>query len=163
MTKEDKEKLFIAIRQMSLKQKIVAMPFLLCAIFLLLLGKSLNLSYKQISVVINLWFQGALLVISSILPLCGCLIKMSHRIEINLIILCLFFLIYVLIYVWAFIGMCNHYGKDMDYAFDLCVCDLKHIAQSWRMSYHAANLLIFVLIFCVIIAINIMLLQYVLA
>lgn len=151
------------LRQMSWKQKIVAVPFLLCAVFLLLLGKSTNLSYKQISVVFNLWLQGALLMVSGALPLCGCLMNMSYGVGMSQILLTLFFLVYFLIYVWAFIGMCRHYGWDMDYAFDLCVSDLKRIAQSWGMSYHAVNLLIFILFFCMIIAVNIMLCQYALA
>jgi hypothetical protein len=34
------------------------LPFGLCVLFLLLLGKLFGLTYKQISVVFNLWVQG---------------------------------------------------------------------------------------------------------
>lgn len=37
------------------------LPFGLCVLFLLLLGKLFGLTYKQISVVFNLWVQGAVL------------------------------------------------------------------------------------------------------
>ena len=38
------------------------LPFGLCVLFLLLLGKLFGLTYKQISVVFNLWVQGAVFV-----------------------------------------------------------------------------------------------------
>ena len=37
------------------------LPFGLCVLFLLLLGKLFGLTYKQISVVFNLWVQGSVL------------------------------------------------------------------------------------------------------
>ena len=44
------------------------LPFGLCVLFLLLLGKLLGLTYKQISVVFNLWVQGAVLTLSGLTP-----------------------------------------------------------------------------------------------
>ena len=48
---------------------IILVPFGACVVFLLLLGKCLGLSYKQISVIFNLYTQGGLLLLSSLLPL----------------------------------------------------------------------------------------------
>ncbi len=45
------------------------LPFGLCVLFLLLLGKLCGLTYKQISVVFNLWLQGGVLMLSGLLPL----------------------------------------------------------------------------------------------
>ena len=45
------------------------LPFGLCVLFLLLLGKLFGLTYKQISVVFNLWVQGAVLALSSFITL----------------------------------------------------------------------------------------------
>ena len=42
------------------------LPFGLCVLFLLLLGKLFGLTYKQISVVFNLWLQGAVLALSGV-------------------------------------------------------------------------------------------------
>ena len=44
------------------------LPFGLCVLFLLLLGKLFGLTYKQISVVFNLWVQGAVLALSGMAP-----------------------------------------------------------------------------------------------
>ena len=44
------------------------LPFGLCVLFLLLLGKLFGLTYKQISVVFNLWVQGAVLALSGLAP-----------------------------------------------------------------------------------------------
>lgn len=44
------------------------LPFGLCVLFLLLLGKLFGLTYKQISVVFNLWVQGAVLALSGMVP-----------------------------------------------------------------------------------------------
>ena len=44
------------------------LPFGLCVLFLLLLGKLFGLTYKQISVVFNLWLQGAILTLSGQAP-----------------------------------------------------------------------------------------------
>jgi hypothetical protein len=45
------------------------LPFGLCVLFLLLLGKLFGLTYKQISVVFNLWVQGAFWHCQAWLPL----------------------------------------------------------------------------------------------
>lgn len=42
------------------------LPFGMCVLFLLLLGKLFGLTYKQISVVFNLWVQGAVLALSGL-------------------------------------------------------------------------------------------------
>ena len=44
------------------------LPFGLCVLFLLLLGKLFGLTYKQISVVFNLWVQGVVLALSGLAP-----------------------------------------------------------------------------------------------
>ena len=53
-------------------------PFRLCVLFLLLLGKLLGLTYKQISVVFNLWVQGAVLALSWLAPFGIVVYKMTE-------------------------------------------------------------------------------------
>lgn len=53
-------------------------PFGLCVLFLLLLGKLLGLTYKQISVVFNLWVQGAVLALSGLAPFGIVVYKMTE-------------------------------------------------------------------------------------
>ena len=47
---------------------IITIPFALCVLFLQGLGKCFGLTYKQISVIFNLWIQGGVLVLSGCLP-----------------------------------------------------------------------------------------------
>lgn len=150
-----------AFKAMTWRQRMVIIPFLICALFLLLVGKIFHLTYKEFSVVFNLWIQGAVLLISSLLPLAGCCYVVASSCSWQNMFLTAFFLTYALINLWAFVSMCQHYGKDKDVAFDRCVLDLTSIAKSWGMSYHMVNLLIFILFYLMLIAINIALAHYV--
>ena len=124
--------------------KVILIPFMLCAGFLLLLGKSLGLSYKQISVIFNLYLQGGLLAMSGMLPLVASVwFLVEHASCIGWLIL-LLSLFYASIYVVGFVGLLQHYHLPMNYAFDLCVNDLEWIASKWHISYHAVNLVIFI-------------------
>lgn len=57
--------------------------FMACVIFLETLGKCTHLSYKQISVVVNLWVLGAALLVMSIAPVIVCLIYVSEASQIT--------------------------------------------------------------------------------
>lgn len=134
--------------------KIVLLPFMLCAGFLLLLGKSLGLSYKQISVIFNLYLQGGLLAMSGMLPLVASVwFLVEHASCIGWLIL-LLSLFYASIYVVGFVGLLQHYHLPMNYAFDLCVNDLERVAYKWHISYHAVNLVIFILWWVTVVAMN---------
>ena len=119
---------------------IVLLPFTLCAGFLLLLGKSLGLSYKQISVIFNLYLQGGLLALSGIMPIVSLIWSLTgHTGWLGWFVL-LMGMLYASIYVVGFIGLLKHYHLPMNYAFDLCVNDLERIAARCHVSYHAVNL-----------------------
>ena len=66
-------------------------------------------------------------------------------------------LIYASIYVVGFIVLLKHYNLPYNDAFDLCVNDLVWIADKWQISYHAVNLVIFVLWWLSIVFVNIFL------
>lgn len=149
------------VKQLSWRKKLVVIPFLICAIFLLATGKVFRLTYKEISVVFNLWVQGAVLMLSSFLPLAACVVCLTNGITVFHLLLTLFFLVYALINIWAFVGMVKHYGSNKDYAFDLCMHELQRIAASWGVSYHMANLIIFILFYLIVIGINVILAHYV--
>ena len=123
---------------------LILLPFMLCAGFLLLLGKSLGLSYKQISVVFNLYLQGGLLALSGMMPLVAIVWNMLEHSNSIYWFVMLLTIFYASIYVVGFIGLLQHYHLPMNYAFDLCVNDLECIASKWHISYHAVNLVIFI-------------------
>lgn len=134
--------------------KIILFLFMLCAGFLLLLGKSLGLSYKQISVIFNLYLQGGLLLVSGMIPLVAITGKLIEQYINNGLFLLLMCLSYATIYVVAFVWLIRHYHLPMDYSFDLCVRDLQAISRKWHISYHAVNLVIFIWWWLSLIGIN---------
>jgi len=122
----------------------VGVPFGCCALFLLILGKCFGLNYKQISVYFNLYLQGTLLMLSGAMPLAASVYNFYNSLSWLNGLLILAMLFYWSIYLVGFYWMINHYKSDTTYAFNLCVSDLKDIAQQWRLSYHAVNLIIFI-------------------
>ena len=130
------------------------LPFAICVGSLMLLGKLCGLTYKQISVVFNLWLQGAILVLSAILPLVISVIHICGGFTFPRLFLIIFLVLYALAYIWAFLRMLHHYHLPVDMAFDRCVHDLQILARKWHTSYQVVNLLIFVITFLFILSLN---------
>ncbi len=136
------------------------LPFGLCVWFLLLLGKLFGLTYKQISVVFNLWVQGAVLALSGMAPFGMAIYKMMELFSVWWLALSAVFLIYGTAYVYAFIKMLQHYHLPFDAAFDLCVDDLERLAKKWHTTYQMVNLLIFILFYLILLGLNILICYY---
>jgi len=111
------------------------LPFGLCVLFLLLLGKLCGLTYKQISVVFNLWLQGVVLMLSGLAPFGIAVYKMMGSFSLWWLLLSAVLLIYGFAYVYAFIKMLQHYHLPFNAAFDLCVDDLQRLAVKWNTTY----------------------------
>ncbi len=136
------------------------LPFGLCVLFLLLLGKLVGLTYKQISVVFNLWVQGAVLALSGIAPFGVIVYKMLESFSIGWLFLSIIFAIYGMVYVYAFVRMLKHYHLPFNDSFDLCVRDLQWLAKRWHTTYQMVNLLIFVLFYLILLGINFLICYY---
>jgi uncharacterized membrane protein HdeD (DUF308 family) len=138
-----------------LLQNIVMLPFVLCTSFLRLLGKCFRLNYKQISVIFNLYFQGALLLISGVLPLISAfknvIIGPNWYGWVLLFVCALYFSIYII----GFIAIIRHYHLPLENAFDTCVKDLLLVAEKWHISYQTINLIIFIFWWLTLIGVNI--------
>jgi hypothetical protein len=63
--------------------------------------------------------------------------------------------------VYGFIKMLKQYHLPFDAAFNLCVDDLKRLAWKWHTTYEVVNLLIFVLFYLFILALNVFVSYYV--
>ena len=127
------------------------LPFGLCVLFLLLLGKLFGLTYKQISVVFNLWVQGAVLALSGLLPL---LVLVVGDPFLFFGLFLLIFAFYGFGYIYAFIMMLRRYHLPFDYAFDLCVEDLNWVAKKWHTTYQMVNIVIFVILYLLLLGLN---------
>ena len=136
------------------------LPFGLCVLFLLLLGKLFGLTYKQISVVFNLWVQGAVLTFSGMAPFGIAVYKMMESFSVWWLALSAVLLIYGIAYVYAFVKMLQHYHLPFDAAFDLCVDDLERLAKKWHTTYQMVNLLIFILFYLILLGLNILISYY---
>ncbi|MCQ2245463.1 MAG: hypothetical protein MJZ69_01595 [Bacteroidaceae bacterium] len=131
--------------------------FSVCANFLLYTGKLLHLSYEQMSVYVNLYLQGGLLVLSGFLPFCAMLVAFCELPSLTggIELFCL--AAYFSIYVVGFVALIRHYSTKVDYAFDLCVVDLQNLAGKMKISYHAVNILIFVIWWLALVGVNLLL------
>ena len=136
---------------------LVWLPFGVCVLFLLVLGKLFGLTYKQISVVFNLWIQGAVLSLTGLVPAAACVYKLADGGSLLWLAAAVPLMAYAAVYVYGFVRMLRHYHLPFDEAFDLCVEDLQGLAVKWRTSYQMVNLIIFVLLFLVLIALNLLL------
>ena len=136
------------------------LPFELCVLFLLLLGKLFGLAYKQISVVFNLWVQGAVLALSGLATVVVAVFKMTESFSTGWLALSVVFALYGIAYVYGFIKMLKHYHLPFDAAFDLCVDDLKRIAVKWHTTYEMVNLIIFILLYLILLGLNVLICVY---
>lgn len=136
------------------------LPFGLCVLFLLLLGKLFGLTYKQISVVFSLWVQGTVLALSGLAPFGIAVYKMMESFSMWWLALSAVLLIYGIAYGYAFIKMLQHYHLPFDAAFDLCVDDLQRLAKKWHTTYQMVNLLIFILFYLILLGLNILICYY---
>lgn len=123
--------------------------FEICVNFLEWIGNTFHITYQQISVYINLYLQGGLLVLSAIPAL---IVAIIHKSPIWIVATALNAAVYVLGFIWMMV----HYNlpQNINYAFDKCVDDLMILAQSWHLSYQQVNLLIFVLGFLLLLGLN---------
>ena len=131
------------------------LPFIFCVVILRLLGKAFNLTYNQISVVFNLWLQGALVTLSGMAPAAAAVYKLCTSGSALWLAATVLLLAYAAVYIFGFIRMLRHYHLPFDDAFWLCVKDLEELAKKWHTTYEMVNLIIFVLLFLVLSGANI--------
>ena len=135
-------------------KSVALLPFMLCVGFLLLLGKICGMTYKQISVVFNLWVQGAVLMLSGLAPAVAAIYKLTTCGSPIWMAVAALLLVYAAAHVYGFVRMLQHYHLPFDRAFDLCVKDLILWAKKLHTTYEMTNLIIFVLLFLILIGLN---------
>lgn len=136
---------------------IVAIPFRLCVLFLVGLGKCLGLNYKQISVYFNLYLQGIIMVASGLLPLMASVYRFRADLTVinSMLVVCM--LCYFSMYIIGGYCLIKHYSGDVERCFDTCVADLQKIADSWHMTYQMVNIIIFIIWWTTVVCVNLML------
>ena len=135
-------------------RNIIMIPFNLCVWILQLLGRCFKLSYKQISVIVNLYLQGGILLLSGMMPFVLSIWSTIKSVNIWNAMLLLVCAAYLSIYIVGFVCMLKHYHQPMDYAFDKCATDLQILSKKTQISYYAVNLIIFILWWISLVCIN---------
>ena len=102
-------------------KNVALLPFMFCVGFLLLLGKLCGLTYKQISVVFNLWVQGAVLMLSGVAPAAAAIYQLANGGSLLWITVTALLIFYAAAYVYGFIKMLQHYHLPFDRADVLIV------------------------------------------
>ena len=139
---------------------IALLPFLMCVGFLRLLGKACGMTYIKISVVFNLWLQGAVLTLSALAPAAAAVYQVANGKSVSWWAMVLL-LAYAAVFVYGFIWMLRRYRLPFDDAFWRCVKDLQKLADGWHTTYQIVNLVIFVLLFLMLLGVNIGLTYYI--
>ena len=125
--------------------------FIVCVKFLMALGRYTHLTYKQISVVFNLWVQGIVLLLASIAPSIVGICQNANNAIIGLLV------IYACVCTYGILRLLHHYMLPMEDAFDLCVADLLRIANKWKRSYNYVNIALFIVLYLVLIVLDLVL------
>ena len=132
------------------------LPFIASVYFLMGLGSIFGLTYKKISVVFNLWLQGAVLMLSGVAPVAACMWKLATVCPPIWMAVAVLLLAYAGIYVCGFRLLLRHYRLPFDSAFQLCVEDLEYLANRCHTTYEIVNLIIFVFLFLFLVGLNLL-------
>ena len=124
---------------------IIDKTFMVCVRFLMALGRFTHLTYKQISVIFNLWIQGIVLLLASITPLAISICKDDNIVIISMLA------VYSFVCTYTIIRILRHYMLPLEETFDLCVADLLRISARWKRSYNYVNIALFVVLYLVLI------------
>ena len=135
--------------------RIIVVLFKLCVRFLESLGKTFKISYEKISIIVNLYIQGTILMISGLLPLCASIYSIILGVEWIETLCFIASLGYASLYLVGYSRLLSRYKNTSDQYFYLCVDDLMDVAKRWDIHYYIVNLLIFVVWWLSAICINV--------
>lgn len=123
--------------------------FEICVKFLEWMGNTFHITYQQISVYINLYLQGGVLVLSTIPAL---IMAIAYKNPFWIAITTINTLSHSLGFAW----MMMHYRlpTNINFAFNQCVDDLLLLAERWNLTYQQVNIVIFVIGFLLLLCIN---------
>ncbi len=138
-----------------------------CMVFLATLAKVTGLTYYEISVYFNLYFQGAILVLSTLPILYYAIKNVINKVSAKSVIITLCTLMYVALFTYGYVEMYQHYTLNTDYAFNLCQNELMNLGKmipvnlelpncrgDWT-NYYIVNVIIFIVGFLGVLGINI--------
>lgn len=138
----------IAPEMASFGSSLVGCFFLECCGVMAYFAWLLGLTYQEFCVIGNIYLQGAICLLAALAPLLLCIrtkqapwkwLLSGGNALLHLVVISLFF---------------SHYWMPLERAFDLCVQDLNRIGALFGSSYVMVNIIIFVILFVVDLALN---------
>ena len=130
-----------------------------CCGILYLTGKYLGFTYKEICVIVNIYLEAGLCLLSALWVTWASIKCFTHRNTLGNGLLMATGIIYGIAYIGGFMWLCQHYAMPMNDAFDLCYRELIQLAIDYHTTYNNVNYAIFILLFLVIIIGNTLLVK----
>ena len=133
--------------------------FGVCCGILYWTGRFLGFTYKEICVIVNIYFEAGLCLLSALWVTLSAIRCFAHRNTPGNGLLMATGIIYGIAYIGGFMWLCQHYAMPMNDAFDLCYRELIQLANDYHTTYNNVNYVIFILLFLVIIIGDILLVK----
>ena len=121
-----------------------------CCGILYLAGRSLGFTYKEICVIVNIYLEAGLCLLSALWVTWTSIKGFIHHKTLGSSLLMASGFVYGLAYIVGFLWICQHYAMPMNEAFDLCYRELIQLAKEYHTTYNNVNYAIFILSFLVI-------------
>lgn len=130
-----------------------------CCGILYLTGRFLGFTYKEICVIVNIYMEAGLCLLSALWVTWATIKCFTHRKTIGNGLIMTAGGFYGIVYIGGFMWLCQHYAMPMNDAFDLCYNELIQLAKNYNTTYNYVNYVIFILLFLVITIGNILLVK----
>jgi len=111
------------------------------------LGLILGLSYKEICVIVNIYLESALCLLSVLWVTWISIQRFMRTRTVGSGVLMVGGIVYGAVGTVVFIWICNHYDMPMNDAFDLCYQELIQLAKEYHTTYNNVNYIIFIIFF----------------
>ena len=121
-----------------------------CCGILYLTGRFLGFTYKEICVIVNIYMEAGLCLLSALWVTWATIKCFTHRKTIGNGLIMTAGGFYGIVYIGGFMWLCQHYAMPMNDAFDLCYNELIQLAKNYNTTYNYVNYVIFILLFLVI-------------
>ena len=113
------------------------------------LGQILGYSYKEICVIINIYLESGLCLLSVLWVTWITIRKFTKTRSIGSGVLMVGGIAYGFVGIALFLWICNHYYMPMNDTFDLCYHELIQLAKEYHTTYNNVNYVIFIIFFLV--------------
>lgn len=111
------------------------------------LGLILGLSYKEICVIVNIYLESALCLLSVFFVTWISIQRFMRTRTVGSGVLMVGGIVYGAVGTALFLWICNHYDMPMNDAFDLCYQELIQLAKEYHTTYNNVNYIIFIIFF----------------